>query len=150
MNKYITLGGKDIEFKASAVTSILYKRTFGQDLTTIFSEYVKNYKEVKKINEQYAIEDGDSDEVIAEKRAAISSDPIILQFSMMSMELFPKIAYIMYLEANVEQRELFRKLNEDDFIMWLGQFEKNEIQEHTVDFMNLWNGNAKTSVKPKN
>lgn len=150
MNKTITLGGKDIEFKASAVTSILFKRTFGKDLTSEFSAYIKHYKEVKKLREDFEISDEDSDEVRSKKLEALTENPIISQLSVMAMDLFPKLAYIMFLEANVEQRELFRKLTEDDFIMWLGQFESNEIQNNIGEFMTLWSGTSRTSVKPKN
>ena len=56
----------------------------------------------------------------------------------------------MYLEANVEQREIFKKLNEEDFIFWLSQYETSDFQSHYGDFMEMWNENAHTSVKPKN
>lgn len=150
MNKTIEIGGKEIEFKASAATSILFKRTFGKDLTSEFSEYIKHYKEVKKLREELTISDEDSDEVRDEKIANLTNSPLISQLSVMALDLFPKLAYIMYLEANVEQRELFRKLTEDDFIMWLSQYDSNDIQNHLGDFMSLWSGNSRTSVKPKN
>lgn len=144
MIKKIELGGKEIEFKASAVTSILYKRTFKQDLTSEFSNYVKKYKVVKSLQEDILNKDEN------EKIDVISHNAEILELSNSAQELFPQLAYIMYLEANVEQREIFKKLNEEDFIFWLSQFETADFQSHFSDFMNMWNENAHTSVKPKN
>lgn len=150
MNRKIEIGGKEIEFIASAATPILFKRTFGKDLTSEFSQYIKNYKEVKKLREDLTISDDDPDDVRDKKIEELTNNPIITQLSMMALDLFPKLAYIMYLEANVEQRELFRKLSEDDFIMWLMNYDSNDIQNHIPDFMGLWAENSRTSVKQKN
>ena len=150
MNRKIEIGGKEIEFIASAATPILFKRTFGKDLTSEFSQYIKNYKDVKKLREDLTILDDDPDDVRDKKIEELTNNPIITQLSMMALDLFPKLAYIMYLEANVEQRELFRKLSEDDFIMWLMNYDSNDIQNHIPDFMGLWAENSRTSVKQKN
>lgn len=150
MNRKIEIGGKEIEFIASAATPILFKRTFGKDLTSEFSQYIKNYKDVKKLREDLTISDDDPDDVRDKKIEELTNNPIITQLSMMALDLFPKLAYIMYLEANVEQRELFRKLSEDDFIMWLMNYDSNDIQNHIPDFMGLWAENSRTSVKQKN
>lgn len=150
MNRKIEIGGKEIEFIASAATPILFKRTFGKDLTAEFSQYIQNYKEVKKLREDMTISEDDSDDVKDKKIEELTNNPIISQLSMMAMDLFPKLAYIMYLEANVEQRELFRKLSEDDFVMWLMNFDSADLQNHISDFMSLWSGNSRTSVKQKN
>lgn len=150
MNKKIEIGGKEIEFVASAATPILFKRTFGKDLTSEFSQYIKNYKDVKKLREDLTISDDDPDDVRDKKIEELTNNPIITQLSMMALDLFPKLAYIMFLEANVEQRELFRKLSEDDFIMWLMNYDSNDIQNHIPDFMGLWAENSRTSVKQKN
>lgn len=150
MNMTIEIGGKDMEFRASAATSILFKKTFGKDLMSEFSSYVKHYKEVKQLKDDCNINDDDTDEVKAQKATVLVDNPIISELSIMAMDLFPKLAYIMWLEANEEQRELFKKLNENDFILWLGQLDSNDIKEHLHDFMSLWNGNSKTTVKLKN
>ncbi len=150
MIRTIEIGGKQIEFKASAATSILYKRTFGNDLTSEFSQYVKNFKEVKKLQEEFKVLDDDTDEIKVEKYQAMSENPLISQLSLMAMDLFPKLAYIMWLEAHLEQQALFKKLNELDYITWLSQFESSDLQSHITDFMSMWNENSRTSVKPKN
>ena len=144
MIRAIEIGGKEIEFKASAVTSILYKRAFKKDLTSEFSEYVKKYRLVKALKDD--IENKDENEKID----VLSKNAEILELSNAAQELFPQLAYIMYLEANVEQREIFKKLSEEEFIFWLSQFETADFQNHYSDFMEMWNSNAHTSVKPKN
>lgn len=147
MSKTIIIGDREIEFKASAATPILYKRAFKQDLTQELASYAKNYKEAKRLQDKLNDEALESPE---ERLAAVTSSPEFMTMTASASELFPKLAYIMYLEANEEQRNIFGKLSEEHFIMWLSGFEPQDLQSHYSEFMQIWNGNMKSTSKQKN
>lgn len=160
MREIIKIGDKEIEFKASAATPILFKRAFKQDLTQELAGYAKQYKEAKKLQEMIKTAKPEDEnetrtpEEIAEAQEkiylAVTQSPEFLEMSSKAADLMPKLAYIMYLEANIEQRAIFGKLSEEDFIFWLSEFDQAELQAHFTTFMRMWNGNSQTISKPKN
>ena len=62
----------------------------------------------------------------------------------------PRLAYIMYLEANETQATIFDKLNEESYLFWLMGVDQDELLTVTGEVMNLWQAGAKTHSKPKN
>lgn len=158
MIETIIIGEKEIRFKASAATPILFKRAFKQDLTQELAGYAKQYKEAKKLQEiiRSSVNDPEdgfetrSEEEIEKVLLAVTQSPEYIEMSAQAADLLPKLAYIMYLEANVEQKAIFSKLSEDEYIFWLSQYDQTDLQPHFGDFMRMWNGNSKTTSKPKN
>ena len=65
-------------------------------------------------------------------------------------DTLPKLAYIMWLEANVKIDDIFHKLNEDQFLIWLMGIDQDELLTVTGDIMELWQAGAKQHSKPKN
>ena len=67
-----------------------------------------------------------------------------------SSETLPKLAYIMYLEANTKIEDIFKKLNEESYLVWLMGINQDELLKITKDVMELWQAGAKTHSSPKN
>ena len=103
MEKTIKIGERELAFKSSAATNILYKRTFKEDILIKLSEYTKSLKEMKGLQEKInALRDDTTktqDEVLAELNSIMQSD-VYVSTQTFASETLPKLAFIMYLEAN--------------------------------------------------
>lgn len=118
MIQTIKIGEKDISFKASAASYVIYKRVFHNDLLLEMSTLAK-------------FEDK------SERASALN-------------DIVSQMAYVFYCEANLSNNELFNKLNLDSYILWLSDFDINDIIEKSKELLDLYKGNAKTSSKSKN
>ena len=153
MEKVITIREKNIRFKSSAATNILYKKAFHEDILVKITSYTKNLKdlkakqaEIKKLREDTT---KSQEEVLAEMNALMQSDVFVSSQEFMN-DALPKLAYIMWLEANVKIDDIFHKLNEDQFLVWLMGIDQDELLTVTGDVMELWQAGAKQHSKPKN
>lgn len=153
MEKTIKVGEREIKFKSSAGTNILYKRAFKEDILVILAEYSKNLKELKKM--QSAIEelknstDKTDEQILAELNAIMSSEAYTSTQSF-SSETLPRLAYIMYLEGNEKINTIFSKLNDEAYLEWLLGIDQDELLEVTGEVMDIWQAGTKTHSKPKN
>ena len=116
MEKTILLGEKEMKLKSSAATNILYKRVFHEDVLLKLTEYSKNLKELQKmqakIDEFRKDETKPKEEILAEMNALLNSD-VFKASSEFQSDTLPKLAFIMWLEANEPAEKLFSKLNEE-------------------------------------
>lgn len=153
MKKTITLNEREMTFKSSAATNILYKKAFGDDILVKLTKYVKNLKELKNMQTKIAELKGDTGETSEEKLALINemmnSEAFITSNSFSTNEL-PKLSYIMYVEANETQATIFSKLNEESYLGWLMDIDQDELLKLTGEIMEIWQAGAKTHSKPKN
>lgn len=140
-------------FKSSAATNILYKRAFGEDILVKLTAYTKNLKELKNMQARVAeIKEDKSktqEEILAEMQTMMNSEAFISSQTFAS-ETLPKLAYIMWLEANEEQRAIFSKLNEESYLSWLMEIDQDELLTVTGQVMEIWQAGARTTSKPKN
>lgn len=169
MFKKIEINGKEESFKCSAATTILYKRLFGKSLQnemvkmgTISKNALTLKEDLARLSEKYGLknDDPDSENIISpevknayqEELVTILSEQTdsIMKISEMTSELAPQMAYIMWLEANKPQRELFKELNEESYINWLSNFDSTALTAISGDLFDLWNGTSKTYSKLKN
>lgn len=152
MEKTILLGDKEMKFKSSAATNILFKRTFHEDVLLLLTNYSKNLKELKKIQAQVdelrADETRPKEEVLAEMNEYLNA-PALKASREFQSETLPKLAFIMWLEAN-ESEKLFSKLNEEQYLFWLLTIDQDELGGITGEIMEIWQSGAKTHSKPKN
>lgn len=152
MEKTILLGDKEMKFKSSAATNILFKRTFHEDVLLLLTDYSKNLKELKKIqakvDELRADETRPKEEVLAEMNEYLNA-PALKASREFQSETLPKLAFIMWLEAN-ESENLFSKLNEEQYLFWLLTIDQDELGGITGEIMEIWQSGAKTHSKPKN
>ena len=156
MEKVIKVNEKELCFKSSAATNILYKKAFHDDVLVKLTSYTKNLKELKnmqameaKIAELRKDETKSQEEVLNEMNAVMSSDIFVSSQAFMS-ETLPKLAYIMWLEANTKIEDIFHKLNEEQYLVWLMGIDQDELLAVTGEIMELWQAGAKQHSKPKN
>lgn len=153
MEKIIRIGEKELTFKSSAATNILYKRAFKEDILVKLSAYTKNLKEMQKMKE--TVEDLKTDttrteeETLAELNKILASD-VFVSTQTFASETLPKLAYIMWLEANEKIGTLFTKLNDDNYLAWLMTIDQDELLTVTGEVMDIWQSGARTHSNPKN
>jgi len=153
MEKTIKIGERELAFKSSAATNILYKRTFKEDILIKLSEYTKSLKEMKGLQEKInALRDDATktqDEVLAELNSIMQSD-VYVSTQTFASETLPKLAFIMYLEANEKIGTIFTKLNEENYLAWLMTINQDELLTVTGEVMDIWQAGARTHSNPKN
>ena len=153
MEKTINIGEMAMTFKSSAATNILYKRAFKEDILVKLTAYTKNLKEMKKLQEKVealkATTDKTQEEILAELNELMNSD-VFVSTQTFASETLPKLAYIMWLEANEKIGTIFNKLNEENYLAWLMTIDQDELLTVTGEVMNIWQAGARTHSSPKN
>lgn len=152
MERTIKVGEKEMSFKSSAATNIFYKKAFGEDLIVKLTEYTKNLKELKKMQTDVAElqKSGKSQEEILDTMNEMMASDAFLSTQNFANETLPKLAYVMYLEANEKIGDLFSKLNENGYLTWLMNMNQDELLDVTGEVMDIWQSGARTHSKPKN
>ena len=89
------------------------------------------------------------EEIASEMTELVSSD-VFDEINSFSSDVLPKLAYIMYLEANETEITIFRKLNEECYLIWLLGIDQNELLNITKEVMELWQTGAVNTSKQKN
>ena len=153
MEKTITIGEREFKFKSSAATNILYKRAFKEDILVKLSEYAKSIKELNKLKASVdALKNAErktEEEILAELNSLMNSDAYV-KTQDFSSDTLPKLAYIMFLEANENIKTIFTKLNEDNYLEWLMTVDQDELLTVTGEVMDIWQAGTKSHSKPKN
>ena len=153
MEKTITIGEREFKFKSSAATNILYKRAFKDDILVRLTEYTKYSKELiglkAELNKLKNSEGKTEEEVLKEFDDLTNSDAFV-KTQEFSSDTLPKLAYIMFLEANENIKTIFTKLNEDNYLEWLMTVDQDELLTVTGEVMDIWQAGTKTHSKPKN
>lgn len=153
MERKISVGDKEMSFKASAATNILYKKAFHDDILVKLTSYSKNLKELQKIQETFKELKEDTSKSDEERLAVMTelmNSEVVTSSQTFSSETLPKLAYIMYLEANEKAGEVFKKLNEESYMAWLMEIDQDELVEVTGQVMDIWQSGARQHSKPKN
>ena len=153
MERKISVGDKEMSFKASAATNILYKKAFHDDILVKLTSYSKNLKELQKIQETFKELKEDTSKSDEERLAVMTelmNSEVVTSSQTFSSETLPKLAYIMYLEANEKVGEVFKKLNEESYMAWLMEIDQDELVEVTGQVMDIWQSGARQHSKQKN
>ena len=154
MKKTIELNDeKSMTFKSSAATNILFKRAFHEDILVKLTAYTKNLKELRKMQSQIAElkeDESKSQEQILETINTLTSSEAFTSSTTFMNETLPKLAYVMFVEANESQETIFNKLNEDSYLAWLLTIDQDELLAITGQIMEVWQMGAKNTSKPKN
>lgn len=153
MEKTIVLGEKQIKLKSSAATNILYKRVFHEDILVKLTEYSHNIKEMerlqKKVEALRADKEKPKEQILSEMTEIINSDAFT-QSSKFQDETLPRLAFIMYVEANVPVDKLMTALTEEQYLFWLMTIDRDELLGVVGQVMDVWQAGAQTHSKPKN
>ena len=153
MEKRLTLNETEMAFKSSAATNILYKKAFGEDILAKLTSYTKNLRDLKDMQAKLASLKDDTSKTTEEKVAImneITSSEAFTFTNKFSSETLPKLAYIMYIEANEKIENIFKKLNEESYLVWLMGINQDELLSITKEIMELWQAGSKTHSTPKN
>ena len=153
MEKTIEMGEKTIKLKSSAATNILFKRVFHEDILLKLTEYSKNLKEMQalqaKANELRDSTDKPKEQVLAEMNELLNSE-VFVKANEFQSDTLPKLAFIMWLEANEPTERLFTKLNEEQYLFWLMTINQDELLAVTGQVMEIWQAGARTHSNLKN
>ena len=124
MDKILTISGKEVGLRATALTPRLYRHKIGRDIIQDMAKLQKAFAKVSQLSQDATEE---------ERQEA--------QFSVMDLEIFENVAFIM-------ARQYDQNIP-DTVDAWLDQFETFSIYEIFPEILSLWNMNNKTTSKPK-
>ncbi len=153
MKKTIKLNETEMTLKSSAATNILYKKAFGEDILVKLTSYTKNLKDLKDMQARVAElrenKGKTQEEIMAEINSMMTSEAFVVSQDFQNNTL-PRLVYIMYIEANAEQRNIFSMLNEESYLIWLMDINQDELLALTGEVIGLWQAGARTTSKLKN
>ena len=138
MIKEIAFGNNLITFKSSGATPILYKQTFKEDLIVLQKELAKKRDELQKIKNKDT--NKDTDEYY---NSAFDVKEV-------TETMIQQLAFIMWVEGNFKDEELFKQLTQVKYIEFLMMFDINDLLIKGADILAIYNNNSKTLSKPKN
>ena len=124
MDKVLTISGKEVGLRATALTPRLYRHKIGRDIIQDMSQLQKSFAKAAQISKDATDE---------EREAA--------QLSVMDLEIFENVAFIM-------ARQYDQNIP-DTVEAWLDEFDTFSIYEIFPVILELWNLNNRTTAKPK-
>lgn len=138
MDKIITVGGKEVGLRATALTPRLYRHKFGRDVVRDMNQLQSRFvKAVKAQNLQKPKEDA-ADWQKKEYEDAIKE----AQMSVMDLEIFENVSYIMARQ--------YDPALPDTADEWLDSIDGTfSIYEVLPQILELWQLNQKTTSIPK-
>lgn len=138
MDKVITVCGKEVGFRATALTPRLYRHKIGRDIVRDMNRLLENYKKAVRAKNLEKPGDGATDEQKAAYEEALKD----AQLSVMDLETFEDVAYIMARQYDPENTP-------DTPDEWLNGFAFFSIYEILPHIVELWNMNQTTTSSPK-
>ena len=137
MDKIITIDGKEVGFRASALTPRLYRHKIGRDIVRDLNRLKKSYDKAFKAQNLKAPGENANAEEIAEYEAAFQE----AQLSVLDLEIFENVAFVM---ARQYDQTISNTPEE-----WLEGFAVFSIYEILPDILELWQLNQMTTSTPK-
>lgn len=124
MEKILTIDGKKVGFRATALTPRLYRHKVGRDIIRDLNQLRKSYNKAAKLSENATEE---------ERQEA--------QLSILDLEIFENVAHIMARQYDPSIPDTPEE--------WLENFKLFSIYEILPQILELWGLNQKTTSKPK-
>ena len=124
MEKMVKIDGKEVGFRATALTPRIYRHKIGRDMIQDLNKLQSSY------NKAMRLPDEATDDEIKEA-----------QLSALDLEIFENAAYVM---AKQYDANLPNSPEE-----WLDEFETFSIYEILPAILELWQLNSATTAKPK-
>lgn len=122
MENVIKIDGKDVGFKATALTPRLYRHRIGRDIVQDMKRLDRAFKK-------------------AEKSAETEEEKEDAQLSVIDLEIFENVAYIMARQYNPTIPDTPEE--------WLEEFSVFSIYEVLPEILKLWSFNNHTTAIPK-
>ena len=124
MEKMVKIDGREVGFRATALTPRIYRHKIGRDMIQDLNKLQAAYNKATQL----------PDEATDEERKKA-------QLSVLDLEIFENAAYVM---AKQYDANLPNSPEE-----WLDGFETFSIYEILPDILELWQLNSATTAKPK-
>ena len=124
MEKMVKIDGKEVGFRATALTPRIYRHKIGRDMIQDLNKLQASYNKAMRL----------PDEATDEERKEA-------QLSALDLEIFENAAYVM---AKQYDANLPNSPEE-----WLDGFETFSIYEIVPAILELWQLNSATTAKPK-
>lgn len=124
MEKMVKIDGKEVGFRATALTPRIYRHKIGRDMIQDLNKLQSSYNKAMRL----------PDEATDEERKEA-------QLSALDLEIFENAAYVM---AKQYDANLPNSPEE-----WLDGFETFSIYEILPAILELWQLNSATTAKPK-
>lgn len=124
MEKTLTISGKEVTFKASALTPRLYRHWLRRDMIQDMNSLRKAYTKINNLP---------ADATDEEREDA--------QLSVLDLEIFESVAWVMAKQADPTVA--------DDPDAWLDEFDMFSIYEIMPHILVLWGMNEQTTSKAK-
>lgn len=137
MEKIVVIDGKEVGFRATALTPRLYRHKIGRDIVRDLNQLKRSYDKAiaaRKINPP--AKDAAEEEIKKYEEALKEA-----QMSVMDLEIFENAAFIMAKQFDPSIAD-----NPDD---WLEGFETFSIYEVLPQILTLWQLNQATTSIPK-
>lgn len=148
MTEVLTIDGKEVGFRASALVPRLYRHKMGRDIVRDLNALKKSFDKALKATNAVApvepAEDAD-DETVAQyllELEAYEAATQDAQLSVLDLEIFEDVAYIM---ARHYDPTIPSTAEE-----WLERFDVFSVYEILPKILKLWNLQQKTTSSPKN
>ena len=137
MDKIVVIDGKEVGFRATALTPRLYRHKIGRDIIRDLNQLKRNYeKAIDAQNIQKPGKDATEQQVNDYEQAMQDA-----QLSVMDLEIFENVAFVM---ARQYDQNLPNTPEE-----WLEGFAVFSIYEILPDILTLWQLNQQTTSTPK-
>lgn len=142
MLKELIIGGKAVRFEANLGTTELFEIYTGHNLLALLSAVPMVKKRGKDGKVKYEVADGENKRLIA------------LQLN----KIYLQLAFIMATQASAEGsdavekiRDIKSKLNDDNYLVWVCQFEQKDLDEEFYkNIADFWQSSQETYSKAKN
>lgn len=136
MEKLLTIDGKKVGFKASALTPRIYRHKIGRDMIQDLNKLIRSYNKAVRASGLRKQDDFTSEEN-EEYESAVKD----AQLSVTDLEMFEDVAFIMarQYDSNIA----------DTPEEWLDGFETFSVYEVLPHIIDLWQANTMTTANPK-
>ena len=154
--KRITYKDQEYSFKCSAGTDLLFKRLFKTDLDAMYKGAVLGIDpdmDVKELMDQVTeLRSGKKNdpEVIKKGLELVKNNAGFLDATARLTEFIKEFAFVTYLEAKYEPKEIMKYLNVEEFTIWLLSMDERFFKENATAFQNFYTENIHQTSEPKN
>ena len=137
MDKVISIDGKEVGFRASALTPRLYRHKMGRDIIRDLNQLRRSYEKAIKAQTMKDPGEGATPEQLADYEAEMQD----AQLSVMDLEIFENAAFVMARQYD----QTIPNTPEE----WLESFNVFSIYEILPQILELWQINQMTTSTSK-
>lgn len=136
MDKILTIDGKEVGFRATALTPRLYRHKIGRDIIRDLNRLRKAYVRVMQVQQSAPSEDATPEELSAYTEALQDA-----QLDVLDLEIFEDAAYVM-----AKQYDASIPGSPEE---WLEEFSTFSVYKVLPEILELWQLNQQTTSTSK-